>query len=165
MSGTSDGVELKPPLSKKPRQDNGGGESSVVKDDSSLLPQEGVEGQGSHPQESDVGITQYVSDHEGFFAILKRRLAAPPSSLHCHAPLRLALPRPSLLYAPRYSDFVVHEVAESGDIVRLTNHSIPFEGNEVSVCVYMCEYVCVCTCEYVCVCMCEYVCVCMYLHK
>lgn len=25
------------------------------------------------PRETDVGISEYVSDHEGFFAILKRR--------------------------------------------------------------------------------------------
>lgn len=47
--------------------------------------------------EVDVGITKYVSDHEGFSGILKER----------------------------YSDFVVHEINKQGKIVHLDDLSIP----------------------------------------
>lgn len=33
----------------------------------------GQSGQFSATKEEDVGITEYVSDHDGFFAVLKRR--------------------------------------------------------------------------------------------
>lgn len=33
----------------------------------------------------------------------------------------------------RYCDFVVHEVAADGGVVKLTNYSLPIEVNEVSL--------------------------------
>lgn len=48
-------------------------------------------------RETDVGITEYISQHKGFNAILKQR----------------------------YSDFVVNEIDISGDIVQLTDISPP----------------------------------------
>lgn len=65
--------EASAPLPKKPRTDEGGGEGVGTK----------VEGGSQSPpaqvaKEEDVGISQFVSDHEGFFAVLKRRLARVP---------------------------------------------------------------------------------------
>ncbi|KAI1294910.1 Pseudouridylate synthase 7 -like protein [Halotydeus destructor] len=48
-------------------------------------------------READVGITEYLSTHKGFFGLLKQR----------------------------YSDFVVHEVRMNGEEVRLTNMDLP----------------------------------------
>ena len=60
--------DIQPPPSKKQRTEaveREGGEGIGVK----------VQESSSSPvQESDVGITEFVSQHEGFFAILKRRL-------------------------------------------------------------------------------------------
>ena len=72
MSGSSEkdnlgSGDLEPPPRKKQRgvkECENGGEELGVKED------------GASPfcvQESDVGITEFVSDHKGFFAILKRR--------------------------------------------------------------------------------------------
>ncbi|XP_055011844.1 pseudouridylate synthase 7 homolog, partial [Boleophthalmus pectinirostris] len=52
--------------------------------------------------EVDVGITKYISDHEGFSGILKER----------------------------YSDFVVHEINKEGKIVHLDDLSIPPDVEE-----------------------------------
>lgn len=66
MSDKEEGSE--PPL-KKLRTDGGTGGGA-----------EGEEGGGGQSppslaaKEQDVGITQFVSDHDGFFAVLKRRL-------------------------------------------------------------------------------------------
>ncbi|XP_063602875.1 pseudouridylate synthase 7 homolog [Penaeus indicus] len=53
--------------------------------------------------EKEVGITQYVGAHEGFFGILKQR----------------------------YSDFQVNEVSSSGEVVHLTDLSVPPEPQEI----------------------------------
>ena len=45
------------------------------------------------------------------------------------------------MFSCRYCDFVVHEVAEDGGVVKLTNYSLPIEVNEVSVCVYVCVHI------------------------
>ncbi|XP_068212996.1 pseudouridylate synthase 7 homolog isoform X2 [Palaemon carinicauda] len=47
--------------------------------------------------ESEIGITEYVGHHPGFFGIIKQR----------------------------YSDFIVNEVSSSGEVVHLTDQSIP----------------------------------------
>jgi tRNA pseudouridine13 synthase len=62
----------------------------------------------SHLEEKDVGITEYVGKHGGFFAIVKRR----------------------------YADFMVHEIDLNHKIVTLDDLSIPDndeeeDGNEV----------------------------------
>ena len=73
MSGSSQRAEeeLEPPPSKKQKGDG------LAEEDGKW--EEGLGGQEdesspSYVQERDVGITEFVSDHEGFFAILKRRL-------------------------------------------------------------------------------------------
>ncbi|XP_046542705.1 pseudouridylate synthase 7 homolog [Haliotis rubra] len=55
-----------------------------------------------HVAESDVGITQYVSSHQGFTAIIKQR----------------------------YSDFIVNEVSDEGTEVHLTSTDLPQEVEE-----------------------------------
>ncbi|XP_035676228.1 pseudouridylate synthase 7 homolog [Branchiostoma floridae] len=52
------------------------------------------------PKETDVGITEYISKHEGFSGIIKQR----------------------------YSDFLVREVDVHGKIVQLTNKSPPVDS-------------------------------------
>uniref|UniRef100_A0A2C9KBZ3 Tyrosine-protein kinase ephrin type A/B receptor-like domain-containing protein n=1 Tax=Biomphalaria glabrata TaxID=6526 RepID=A0A2C9KBZ3_BIOGL len=47
--------------------------------------------------ESQAGITEYLSDHEGFSAIIKQR----------------------------YSDFIVHEIDKEGNVVHLTDLAVP----------------------------------------
>lgn len=59
--------EASAPLPKKPRTDEGGGEGVGMKSPPAQV-----------AKEEDVGISQFVSDHEGFFAVLKRRLARVP---------------------------------------------------------------------------------------
>lgn len=58
-------------------------------------------------QERDVGICEYLGSHRGFTAILKQR----------------------------YSDFVVHEITDAGEVVRLTSLDIPEvpESNEPEI--------------------------------
>lgn len=69
MSGEGEGDDgdVQPPPRKKLRgagsSGNGGGELEAQEDESSPC----------SAQERDVGITEFVSSHEGFFAILKRR--------------------------------------------------------------------------------------------
>ena len=66
-----------------------------------------------HMNETDAGIEEYVSSHQGFFAILKRRYCLHVCvcvCVHC--------------YCCRYSDFMVQECAPDGSVVHLTNLSV-----------------------------------------
>ncbi|XP_069833872.1 pseudouridylate synthase 7 homolog [Dendropsophus ebraccatus] len=58
--------------------------------------------------ELDVGITKFVSAHEGFSGILKER----------------------------YSDFVVHEIGKDGKIIYLNNLSVPADSEDPSEDIY-----------------------------
>lgn len=73
-----------PPLKKLRADDELDGEGEGVGHDVDV-PEEGQSSSGP-AQECDVGITEFASDHEGFFAILKRRYAhlsaTPPSPLN-----------------------------------------------------------------------------------
>ncbi|XP_073508347.1 pseudouridylate synthase 7 homolog isoform X2 [Phyllobates terribilis] len=58
--------------------------------------------------ELDVGITKFVSSHEGFSGILKER----------------------------YSDFVVHEIGKDGKIIHLNDLSVPADNEDPSEDIY-----------------------------
>ncbi|KAJ8674532.1 hypothetical protein QAD02_005794 [Eretmocerus hayati] len=58
---------------------------------------------GERLKEADVGITEYVGDHEGFTGTIKER----------------------------YTDFVVHEIALDGSIAKLTQRDIPDDPEDL----------------------------------
>ncbi len=53
------------------------------------------------------------------------------SSRGKHSSLLQAFPHLLLLFL-RYSDFIVHELSQKGDVVQLTKFSLPIESNKVS---------------------------------
>lgn len=57
---------------------------------------------GNRLKESDIGITEYISEHSGFSAIIKAR----------------------------YSDFLVNEIDLNGKIAKLTHQNIPHDPDE-----------------------------------
>ena len=69
--------ELDSPPPKKLRTDDGGAEASAlaVLGDGDNGDLGGQQPSPCHtaPKESDVGISEFMSEHEGFFAVLKRR--------------------------------------------------------------------------------------------
>lgn len=60
---------------------------------------------GSRLKESDIGITEYISKHSGFFAIIKER----------------------------YNDFHVNEISLDGQVAKLTHQNVPRPYDEESI--------------------------------
>ena len=76
---------------------NGDQESAVEESTDGLNGTTEVAADGSWLKESDVGITEYVGDHKGFFGVIKKR----------------------------FSDFIVNEIDTNNQIVSLTNLDPP----------------------------------------
>ncbi|XP_067682997.1 pseudouridylate synthase 7 homolog [Haliotis asinina] len=108
----SDAVaETSPPPAKKVRIENEVTDTSEhksctksedKKDSSSAETADTISDTDGHVAEADVGITQYVSSHKGFSAIIKQR----------------------------YSDFIVNEISDEGREVHLTSTDVPQEVEE-----------------------------------
>ncbi|XP_042866016.1 pseudouridylate synthase 7 homolog isoform X2 [Penaeus japonicus] len=82
---------------KDPKTLGGEDTSKVQKEDGNSETEKKESVKPPRSIEKEVGITQYVGTHEGFFGILKQR----------------------------YSDFQVNEVSSSGEVIHLTDLSIP----------------------------------------
>ncbi|XP_048239142.1 pseudouridylate synthase 7 homolog [Haliotis rufescens] len=105
-------TEISPPPAKKAKVEHEAAETTADKTVSEDV--KGTSGETAatssntkdsrqcHVSESDVGITQYVSSHQGFTAIIKQR----------------------------YSDFIVNEVSNEGTVVHLTSTDLPQEVEE-----------------------------------
>lgn len=80
-----------------------------------------VSSDGGHLRENDVGISEYINAHPGFFAVLKQR----SSSWCLLANSTLFRNCSTLLLFQRYSDFMVHEISTNGQTVQLTTYELP----------------------------------------
>ena len=70
-----------------------------------------------------MGITEYISDHPGFRAILKHRYSTSTTAMPVRKLMRACDLHRCLSH--RYSDFIVHEIDMEGNVVRLTDMSLP----------------------------------------
>ena len=109
------------PPSKRPKIDH-----SKEGDVTTAAPRTGDKNNAHFLKEEDVGVTEYLTDRPGIFAILKQRFVFHDfNESHMHS-------MHSRLYSHRYSDFVVREIAADGCVARLTSYEIPQEQEQVS---------------------------------
>ncbi|KAM3924768.1 pseudouridylate synthase 7 homolog [Leptodactylus fuscus] len=98
-----------PPLKKATEDDGSEGEDELLEGEPDDGDPESFADMMKHGlTEIDVGITKFVSSHEGFSGILKER----------------------------YSDFVVHEIGKDGKIIYLNDLSVPADDEDPSEDIY-----------------------------
>lgn len=101
-------ITAEAPLAKAAEDDGSEGEELLEGEPDDGDPESFADMMKHGLTELDVGITKFVSAHEGFSGILKER----------------------------YSDFVVHEIGKDGKIINLNDLSVPADDEDPSVDIY-----------------------------